>query len=436
MLLDKNGFDKKKNGKAAVGYDLGDRVSQISYCYLGDTEPRTVSTVAGSESYNIPTALCKRFEVNQWYYGKEAIKEAGEGEGTLVEHLVTLAAQGLPVEVEGESFNPAALLTLFMKRSLALLSIHLPLDRIEVFMITVENLTGRMAEVLTTAAEGLGLRRQSIFFQNHTESFYYYTISQPKELWAHQVILYDFTGPCLITRTMHCNKKTTPVAVFIETEEYPEVSEEGKPARDPSEEAELFYEQLDLKFLSAVNCSMEGRIVTSAYLIGEGFFGDWPKESLKAVCQNRRVFQGNNLYSKGACHAAAARLQDFSREYVFLGEEKLKANVGMKVLRRGEDSYFALLDAGENWFEASRETEILLETDNVVTLYVTPLTGSEIEEDKIRLDGLAERPDRTVRLRVAVKMTSEHILFVEVEDLGFGELFPATGQIWQAEFEI
>ena len=37
--------------------------------------------------YDIPVVLCKRTEVNQWYYGREAIRQAEEGAGTLVEGL-------------------------------------------------------------------------------------------------------------------------------------------------------------------------------------------------------------------------------------------------------------------------------------------------------------------------------------------------------------
>ena len=82
---------EKKNGKrAAVGYDLGRGASQISYCILDTDEVETVSSVAGTEQYNIPTVLCKRSGVNQWFYGKEALKYAKEEDGILVEDLLAL----------------------------------------------------------------------------------------------------------------------------------------------------------------------------------------------------------------------------------------------------------------------------------------------------------------------------------------------------------
>ena len=58
------------------------------------------------------------------------------------------------------------------------------------------------------------------------------------------------------------------------------------------------------------------------------------------------MFQGNNLYSKGACYGLLERLNPSKewKDYVYLGADKLKANIGIKALRRGEDSYYALLN--------------------------------------------------------------------------------------------
>lgn len=58
-------------GKLIVGYDLDDEYSQISYC-MADGDVETLSSVAGTENYNIPTVLCKREGVNQWFCGREA----------------------------------------------------------------------------------------------------------------------------------------------------------------------------------------------------------------------------------------------------------------------------------------------------------------------------------------------------------------------------
>lgn len=111
-------FEKKREPKVVVGYDLGNVTSQISYSYLGEEEPETLSTIAGLEQFNFPTILCKRREVNQRFYGKEAIKSAGEGEGTVLTNLLTLAKQGESITVENMDFAAEDLLVLFVKEAL------------------------------------------------------------------------------------------------------------------------------------------------------------------------------------------------------------------------------------------------------------------------------------------------------------------------------
>ena len=74
MFLERREEGKLHKGSVLVGYDLGDQYSQISYCVFGNEDVETVATVVGTKQYNIPTVLCKRKGVNQWFYGKDAVK--------------------------------------------------------------------------------------------------------------------------------------------------------------------------------------------------------------------------------------------------------------------------------------------------------------------------------------------------------------------------
>lgn len=436
MILEREGAEKKNNTRFAVGYDLGNSVSQISYSYFGAKEPETISTVAGGESYNIPTVLAKRLNVNQWFYGKEAYKAAEEGEGVLVEKLLELARSSESVTIDGNSFEPAAMLALFMKRTMSLFTMVAPIDRIEVFVVTVDELDREMIDILNRAVAGIGLKTEHIYFQSHMESFYYYTIFQPKELWKYQVLLYDFGGAFMKIYRMECNRRTTPVVAFIESRTYETMYPEEFPEEEEARRQAM--EKMDSRFMAIVEETLKNYIVSSAYLIGEGFKENWMEESLKLLCKKRRVFQGNNLYSKGACYSGMEKVNpsENGKAYVFLGNDKLKANIGMRVLRQGEDSYLALLDAGINWFDAKKECEVLLESGSEISLLVTPLNGKQIQEVVLHMDGLLERPERTTRLHMRIYMNGEHKVLVELKDLGFGELFTSSGQVWEEEFEV
>ena len=419
------------SGKLIVGYDLGNEFSQISYSLSDSGDVETLSQVAGTEHYNIPTVLCKRKGINQWFYGKEALRYEAEQQGILVENLLKLALAGEPVLIDGESLDPAALLTLFFKRSLGLLSQVGSSEKIAALMITCEVLDHRMLEVLGQVVAGLHLKTDRIAFQSHMESYYYYMLYQPEELLAYQSALLTREKDQIRVFRMECNRRTTPVVVFIEENRFPFPTSGG-----PDEALEDGKRQeLDLALLDVAGKVLEGRLIGSIFLIGDGFEQDWMKESLRYLCKKRRVFQGNNLFSKGAVYGMQERLNESNSEkkYVFLSRDKLKANIGMEILRQGEPSYYALLDAGVNWYEAETELEFYLQECNEIWLTVTPLTGGSTKQAQILLDDV---PGAITRLLGRFYMDAEDILAVEIEDEGFGEIRPAAGRVWRETIEL
>ena len=419
--------------KLVVGFDLGNDYSQISYCKVGDTEVETLSLVAGEEAFSIPTILCKREKVNQWFFGKEALRYAQENQGVLVDNLVQLALDGEEVRIEGKPFEPVALLTLFVKRSLGLLTQVAGTDRIEYLLITCTRLDHRMLEVLNSVVEGLKLKTEYIRFQGHAESFYNYMIRQSEDLWGFQTLLFDYRQDRMYVYCMQCNQRTTPVVAYMESEEY------AFTPFDPMPDAERLrkdkMERMDRELLELSEKICEGRIVSSVYLIGEGFTEEWLKDSLRFLCKSRRVFQGNNLFSKGAVYSLLEQIEptEAGQSHVFLGKDKLKANIGMKILRRGEESYYALLDAGTNWFEAEHSLECIIQDERELQFVITPLIGKNVREYSFELPNL---PGGFSRLRIHANMQDEEHLHIRVEDLGFGEFRAPSGYVWEEEIAL
>ncbi len=419
--------------KLIVGYDLGNKYSQISVAVPGKGEVETLSLVAGEESYNIPTVLCKRNGVSQWFYGREAIRYAGEEQGILVENLLELALDGEPVVIEGESFDPAALLALFFKRSLGMLSQAGSPDKLEALMITCEFFDRRLFEVLENVVARIRLVGVKITFQSHTESYYTYMLHQPEELWGRQSVLFHYKGSRIKAYCMECNRRTTPVAVFIGEREYPFPEWEGLPEDETGREQRSA--ELDNAFLPVAQEVCGDGAIGSVYLIGDGFSEEWMKNSLRYLCKGRRVFQGNNLFSKGACYGMQERLDasEAGKNHVFLGNDKLKANIGMKILRQGEEVYYALLDAGSSWYEAGYSTEAYIQDGNTVTLVITPLIGGGSRTEELVLEDF---PGGTARIRLQLRMENEELLAVEVTDLGFGGFRSASGRAWRKEISL
>ncbi|MBQ2802968.1 MAG: hypothetical protein IJF07_03620 [Lachnospiraceae bacterium] len=423
-------FDK---GKVIIGYDLSDSYAQISYFTAGSDQIETVSSVGGAKVYCIPTVLCKREGLNQWFYGRDALRYAEENQGIQIEELLSLAIDGEPILIEGESYNPVALLTLFVKRSLQLLSGVAGADKISAMMVTCEKLDNRTLEVLNQVIAGLQLKTDQIFFQCHAESFYHYMIYQPEELWRQQAVLCEYQKNELTVYRMGCNKRTIPIVVYIDQHKYPFVYYEPIPEEKSLREQKL--ESLDRELLRLLEKVCENQLISAAYLIGENFSEEWLQESLRYLCKGKRVFLGNNLFSKGACYAMMERMEESEngKAHVYLGDDKLKFNIGMKVMRRGQESYLAILDAGVNWYEAERELEFYLQESQYIELIITSLIGGKSKAVRILLPELS---GGISRLRAQFSLKDEEHLKIKVEDLGFGVIRPATFHVWEEELEL
>lgn len=436
MFLERKESDKPHKGSVFVGCDLGEHYAQISYCFFEKGEVETLAPIAGTKQYNIPAMLCKRKGTKQWLFGKEAAANAAEEDMFPVEGLLALAKAGKELTIDGEPYDPTALLTLFVRRSLGLLGIIAPVEEIDAFMVTVARMDDRMVEVLLQVAANLNLKTDRIFFQSHTESLYAYMLHQPSELWAYHTLVCEHDGSRLRTYRMSCNKRTTPIVTLIEEQLFETLP---IPGEEVSEEVrEDAFRLADERFLEILQDLCEGRIVSSAYLLGDGFREEWHRDSLRFLCKNRRVFQGNNLFSQGAVYGLLEKWSpcEAGKEHIYLGEDKLKANIGMYLLRRGKESYYALLDAGENWYESRKTCEIFLGEEKTISFVITPLTGKNPQTKEITLSGAKKTGAPFTRYALEVSMASADTVQVVATNLGLGEFFKTDGRRWEETFQI
>ena len=423
MLFGKDSFRKKNIGKYIIGYELGKKHVQISYLKIGDKEPETFSTVAGQEQYNIPFAL-----YNLWYIGKEALAKHEEMGGILLADLLENAYRQETTEVNLETYDSAALLALFVKRSLSYLSFVAPVEKQAAIMFTVETLNQKTVEVLREMVEYLQMPQVLIQFMGKEESFFYYNLHTDPSLWANRVYMYVMQENKLQSYQLYLNRQTKPVVTLIEKKEYEEF-----PMYENEEPTGEEKEVRDQIFLEYVTEDMEEKIVSTVYLIGDGFFGEWYQKSVRFLCGKRRVFLGNNLYSKGACFALLDKMEptELSVSYVYLGTDKVKANVGMELIRQGAPSYLAILDGGSSWYDCKKEWDMVLEDENQIIFKITPLNKKNIRQEKIVLKGLPCGKNHLSRIHIEAYMENGSEMKVKIWDKGFGEFYSSTGQYWE-----
>lgn len=405
--------------KCYLGIDLTDEFAMISYYQLNMREPETVSLVAGSEAYQIPLFLAKRKKEDVWYYGNEAVQMAQTEDVILLDSLLQRAMQEESMLIEEEIYEATELLAIYLKKIIKLPTFLENSSSCDCLILTVEKLTKENMIVFRKIASKLGLSKEQFTVIDHKESFYYYTLNQPEGLWRYDVYLFEAKNDTIHFYALHRNIRTIPQVITIE-ESVPIVLEEPK----------------DEVFLEILKKAFEQKRVSCSYLIGDGFDGNWLRESVAFLCRGRRAFAGNNLFSKGACYAAYIRNHQKPWNFVYIGENDMKFNLSLKVKNVGKEEFFTLISAGKNYFEMQAICEVILAGSMAIDFWKQLPHSREAVIETLELTDLPNRPDRTTRLRIMATPIADDKIEVEIKDLGFGDICKSSKKVWKYTMEM
>lgn len=400
--------------KYVIGIDFSQDVAMISYWKEGEAEPVTMSTVAGSEAYQIPILLAKKRGIGQWFFGEEAKSISGLDRKLCVDNLLFRAKRKEKVIIEETEYEAQDLFALFVQKLMQLpgkLGNPIIPDRLVIALKEVEEET---VFLFSSIMPQLGMKQSQLLVIDQKESFYYFAFHQGKELWLHDVCLFDCEQGAITSYYATRNQKTIPQMI--------EISEDKMTFSDADLDGQLYHYACGL---------FQRKMVSCVYLIGDGFDGSWMKQSLAFLCKGRRVFLGKNLYSKGACYAAICRQQEEDWPFVYMGDNEMKMNVSLKVKDAGETRFFTLITAGENWYETSGNCEVILDGTKEIQFWLQLPNSREAKIETLELSDLPKRPNKTTRLRIFAKPLSDEKVRIEITDLGFGDWFESSQKTWE-----
>ena len=109
---------------------------------------------------------------------------------------------------------------------------------------------------------------------------------------------------------------------------------------------------------------------------------------------------GKNLYSKGACYAGMVKDGIKEWPFVYIGDNDLKVNLSLKVIDKNEMNFITLISAGDSWYDAHGECEVILDGSPEFECWIQSPDSRRAQVDTIELLGLPERENRTTRLRI------------------------------------
>ena len=415
--------------KLIIGYDLCDDYSQISLFSYKSLEPIVICPNEDQEDDLIPTVLCIKNDTKLWSYGREAVGAASDGNGILVEHLLSKVKSGEEVEIFGEMFTGVALLKKFLRKSLILVKNHFPNEVITKLVITLREPDPRIIEGVYEALALLGIEKDRAVIMNHAGACMYYALSQDRELWLNDVALFDFNELGLNYYQISINRRTNPMVANMERKEFTET---------------LSLSMLKQKGLNVgyaleniANTVLYKQIVSTIYFTGEGFKGGWADEVIKGLCIGRRVFVGQNLYSKGACFAAKELSGDRKLgDIILLNSEMLVSSIWLRVYTDAVTKEVMLTDAAVPWYEVDRQIEVIPENIAELEIILKNILTKETTRERLYISNLPSRPERMTRLGIHLCLTEKAKVKITVTDLGFGDIYPETGQIGEYLIDI
>ena len=400
-----------------IGYEINEKTCQISYYNQEMTEPKTMG--ADMENYQIPLVVGKLRDT--WAYGKEAKRLVTIKDGFTVNRLLGKSLAGEKVELGDETYDAVWLLSKFIQLSLQSFS------QIDGIVFSVPELTEQLAQMLREIAAQLNVDKRHVYIQDYKESFCNYLFYQPKELWQYEAALFCCDRNEIKAYMLRRLKpglgggKTT----FVTVDEvasahmkelaavYPVLNE------DKAREADLMF----CKFIESV---FDKRTVSSVFLTGEGFENNWYPISLRVLCNGRRAFMGNNLYSKGACYTAYRKMYMHIEDPVYLSENKLTDQITVNMRVGGQELWYPIVSWGDHWYESNNRWEVLLEDTQDIELHIESLVQGTLQTEFISLEKMPKRGEYSMRLQIETLFLDEKTCKVIVRDVGFGEFFPPT----------
>ena len=326
----------------------------------------------------------------------------------------------------------STLLKLFIQKMLEYPKKEFGKDKVAQLVITLQNVDARLLDTLMYCADFLGIPRERVHVISHTESFIYYVLSQKKELWTNQVGLFELSSERLCYYEMKVIRGMRRNMVQAEAQNQEEAFN-----------LDILDSPSGSKLADKILCScgeklLSRKLFSTVLLTGKGFERqDWAGGFMRLACNRRKVFVESYLFARGAAYKGADYThEDTSYPYIFVCEGRLRAEVALKVLRRGRESNLVVASYGDNWYESKSSLDLIVDGQNEIEFTITPLDSKKKKLVRIPLSGFPERPPRTTRVELKVGFTDEETMMMVIEDKGFGELFPATKAVVKQEVSL
>lgn len=426
-----------------LGLDLGPEYTQLSYYNADTREPESVYHEEAKDTYMLPNIMfysayhkrigdgqndCYKFiDLSGWCVGAKASAYRFEDKGTVVDGVYEGTLNNENIEVEGRNYKASELMV-----KMLVLHIKQFTDTLDGFVIkrltvTVADTDPHIIQAVRGLKTALKLSHDQFNIVSHLDSGLCYIFAQPEPLRNNSVGLFDFGRSGLDFYRIDMTRKY-PLIVTAQHTNYHDKMNLKRFGR--------YHEDMDETFADVVRECMDQVFISSVFLTGLGFSENWMKQSAAVLCQGRRVFVGQNIYTKGACYRSLGGVYTESLSRYFIDtEQTVKTNIGINLMD-DKNTFWPIVYGGLEWFNTRGMVEVFLDnTRRIQIVYQDILTEEEFRET-IEIYGLPARPPKTTKISIEVEYYGAERGAIVIRDMGFGTLFPTTNKIYRKEFDI
>ncbi len=407
-----------------LGIDLNKNHALVSIVLPNEEEPVTLSMTDEDDVFVIPYNIC-RLSDGRWEIGYRAANEKDRAL-FFADDIFEKALAQKTASIDGKQYSYVELFGIYMQNICSFLRVKFGFDISDRAVVTVKIVNDGVLKLFDEIKSALPI--QEVLVRDFKETFAAYVMAQSPGIYNKAVFLYEFNGKDLTNLILSLDTSLRPNVVKVE-----EDIEKGFGERLLN--VKKSGTQMDVDFLKILEEDFTYMEASSVFLTGDGFEDNWAKESVEFICKGRRAFAGQNLFSKGACYLCLD-IDNENKSYVYLGESKTKANLCIEINKNKKAEKLTLLSAGENWYETGASYRIVLEEGNELNVLLISPDGTQSQERTLTLSGLPERPKRTGRINVSARALSEDMFILNIKDLGFGEMYPASEKEWEYKISL
>lgn len=412
-----------------LGLDLCQKNIQMSYYREDKAEPQSICQLNNTETYMFPNVMFYSEAEEKWYVGNDVSAVRFGKKGTIIEDVLSNIESENHVVVGNTPYTYEALLLILLKTHITDFLARSEEYKLIGLTVSLETYHPVVFRVLQRLPKELGISREHFAIISHGNAFFQFVMNQDEKLRTNSVSMFDYGHEGMEYYRIDRKHQGSQSIYYL----MHQTLNEELPYKRLFEDVE----ELDKDFAKLAKAKMRETFISSVYLTGPGFNDTWIEESTKVLCDGRRVFMGQNLFTKGACyHARLGAIED-ANDAVLCTEGSIPFDIGVSVGdMEGRNHFYPIAYGGREWYNMKGSVTLFLDDTRRIVMMYRDKVSKEMQKEVIEINGLPQRPPKTTKISLEVEMFNETMGAIVIRDVGFGKLYPTTNKIYRKEFSI